>query len=60
MNRPVTMAAKVEAYLSFRRGLGYQLRIEGRLLQQFARYADAAVCRRTWVPVSRSHPGTAA
>jgi integrase len=36
------MVAKVEAYLSFRRGLGYQLRIEGRLLQQFARYADAA------------------
>jgi integrase len=41
MNRPVTMVAKVGAYLSFRRGLGYQLRIEGRLLQQFARYADA-------------------
>lgn len=42
MTRPVTMAAKVEAYLAFRRGLGYQLRIEGRLLRQFARYADEA------------------
>lgn len=42
MNRPATMVAKVGAYLSFRRGLGYQLRIEGRLLRQFARYADTA------------------
>ena len=42
MTRPVSMAAKVEAYLAFRRGLGYRLWIEGRLLQQFARYADAA------------------
>lgn len=36
------MSAKVERYLAFRRGLGYQLRIEGMLLQQFAAFADAA------------------
>jgi hypothetical protein len=36
------MVQKVEQYLSFRRGLGYQLRIEGMLLLKFARYADAA------------------
>lgn len=42
MRRPVTMSAKVGEYLAFRRGLGYQLRTEGRLLEQFARYADAA------------------
>lgn len=42
MTRPVTMAAKVEAYLAYRRGLGYQLRIEGGQLRQFAAFADAA------------------
>lgn len=42
MNRSATMSAKVERYLAFRRGLGYQLRTEGRLLGQFARYADGA------------------
>lgn len=36
------MLAKVDEYLAFRRGLGYQLRIEGRLLRQFAKFADAA------------------
>ena len=42
MTHPTTMIEKVEKYLAFRRGLGYQLRTEGRLLQQFARHADAA------------------
>jgi integrase len=42
MIRSETMFTKVEHYLAFRRGLGYQLRIEGQLLQQFARYADTS------------------
>jgi integrase len=36
------MITKVDEYLAFRRGFGYQLRTEGRLLQQFAAFADAA------------------
>ena len=40
MKRSDSMTAKVEQYLAFRRGLGYKLRIEGRLLEQFAHYAD--------------------
>jgi integrase len=36
------MLTKVDRYLALRRGLGYQLRIEGQLLQQFARYADSS------------------
>ena len=36
----VTMADRVDAYLSYRRALGYQLRIEGQMLHSFARYAD--------------------
>jgi integrase len=35
------MTAKVEEYLSFRRGMGFQLRTEGLLLLQFGRYADS-------------------
>lgn len=42
MKSASSMLAKVGAYLVFRRGLGYQLRTEGRLLQQFAEFADAA------------------
>ena len=39
MNLP-TMADRVDEYLAYRRALGYQIRIEGQLLQSFARYAD--------------------
>jgi hypothetical protein len=35
-----TMLARVTAYLALRRCLGYKLRIEGQMLQNFARYAD--------------------
>lgn len=42
MKRATTMSAKVERYLEFRRGLGYRLQTEGRLLQQFGRFADAS------------------
>jgi integrase len=42
MNKPDSMTTKAKQYLAFRRGLGYKLRIEGRLLEQFARYADRA------------------
>ena len=35
-----TMLARVTAYLALRRSLGYKLRIEGQMLQNFARYAD--------------------
>lgn len=42
MSRATRMSEKVERYLQHRRGLGYQLRIEGRLLQQFAAFIDAS------------------
>lgn len=42
MKRATSMPEKVERYLQLRRALGYQLRVEGRLLQQFAVFADAA------------------
>src|SRR6266542_92520 len=35
-----TMCSRVTAYLRLRRGFGYKLRIEGGMLQNFARYAD--------------------
>lgn len=35
-----TMLARVQAYLSHRRSLGYALRVEGELLLGFARFAD--------------------
>ena len=38
----ISMSTKVQRYLELRRGLGYQLRIEGMLLEQFAAFADAA------------------
>lgn len=41
MARPLTMTAKVQAYLAYRRGLGYQLHTEGRMLLGFAAFADA-------------------
>jgi integrase len=42
MRRKVTMTAKVDAYLLFRRNLGFNLKIEGQMLRQFAAFADAA------------------
>ena len=42
MKRTITMLAKVEQYLKFRRGLGYQLKIEGQQLLHFGRFADAS------------------
>jgi integrase len=41
MNIP-TMTDRVDEYLAYRRALGYQIRVEGRLLQSFARFADAS------------------
>jgi len=41
MTRPTSMLNKVEQYLQFRRSLGYQLRVEGQQLQQFAAFVDA-------------------
>jgi integrase len=40
MSRRRSMAARVKAYLLYRRGLGYQLKSEGQLLGQFAEFAD--------------------
>ncbi|CAN5547706.1 tyrosine-type recombinase/integrase [soil metagenome] len=40
MNRHSSMASKVKAYLAYRRGLGYELKIEGQMLGQFAAFAD--------------------
>ena len=42
MKRATTMSAKVEQSLEFRRGLGYRLKTEGQLLQQFGKFADAS------------------
>lgn len=42
MTRAISMSDKVERYLQLRRGLGFQLRVEGRQLQQFAAFVDAA------------------
>lgn len=42
MNRAKSMSTKVDRYLKFRRELGYQLKTEGRLLQQFGAFADAS------------------
>ena len=36
----LTMVDRVNEYLTYRRALGYQLRVEGQMLQSFARYAD--------------------
>ena len=41
MTRSITMSQKVEDYLNFRRSLGYCLKIEGGLLEQFGAFADA-------------------
>ena len=41
MGAPMTMAAKVEDYVQYRRGLGYQLKTAGTELKRFARYADS-------------------
>jgi integrase len=38
----VTMADRVDAYLSYRRALGYQLRSQGQMLHSFACYADGS------------------
>lgn len=35
-----TMCSRVSAYLKRRRALGYQLRVDGGMLLNFARYAD--------------------
>jgi len=37
---PITMQAAVEEYVTFRRSVGVALRVEGQLLQHFARFAD--------------------
>ena len=41
MTYSATMTVKVDAYLSFRRSLGFLLRSEGVMLRQFAIYVDA-------------------
>ena len=42
MGARMTMAAKVENYVQYRRSLGYQLRTVGTELKRFARYADSS------------------
>jgi integrase len=42
MNAPITMQARVDAYLFCRRQAGFQLTAEGKQLCQFARFADDA------------------
>lgn len=42
MSTPVTMRAKVERYLAYRRQCGFLLRIEGEQLLRFARFAEQA------------------
>jgi hypothetical protein len=45
MSTTSTMQAHVEAYLAARRALGFALRIDGRQLRAFARFADRANSR---------------
>jgi len=40
MNNPTSMHQRVEDYLTQRRNLGYELKIEGEELLRFAQYAD--------------------
>ena len=40
MTKSLSMSMLAKQYLKYRRKLGYQLRIEGRLLLSFAKYAD--------------------
>lgn len=40
MTRSETMLSRAEAYLAYRRSLGFKLRIPGRMITSFARYAD--------------------
>ena len=42
MNPGNSMSAKVGRYLEFRRGLGYQLKVEGTLLEPFGVFADTS------------------
>lgn len=42
MSTPLTMLAKVERYLAYRRRCGFLLRIEGAQLLRFARFAEQA------------------
>lgn len=42
MTKPITITAKVDSYLSLRRGLGFRLQTEGQMLRGFAAFADAA------------------
>ncbi len=41
MTHSITMSKKVEEYLKYRRRLGYLLKVEGGLLEQFGAFADA-------------------
>jgi integrase len=40
MRKSIPMVSLVDEYLAYRRRLGYQLRAEGQMLLEFARYAD--------------------
>jgi len=40
MNRQSPMTIAVDAYLSYRRDAGFELKIEGQQLLRFARFAD--------------------
>ncbi|MGO3694474.1 hypothetical protein [Marinobacter sp.] len=40
MNTHETFAARVNAYLDYRRQAGFALKIEGEQLERFARFAD--------------------
>lgn len=42
MTRRPSLVALAEGYLSFRRGLGFAMRVEGAELMRFARYADTS------------------
>lgn len=40
MTRSATMLSRAEAYLAYRRSLGFKLKIPGRQITSFAKYAD--------------------
>ena len=52
MSATPTWAARVEAYLAYRRSLGFELSIEGGQLGSFARFADQRGAERLTLELS--------
>ena len=56
MSATPTWAARVEAYLAYRRSLGFELSIEGGQLGSFARFADQRGAERLTLELATTLP----